>query len=105
MVCSSRPRSCSEGDAMRRMLQRIAVMGLFAIATVARPAELVVSAAASLTDALKEIGQEFEKQHAGDKVTFNFAASGALRAQIEQGAPADVFISADQPEMDKLQKA
>lgn len=67
--------------------------------------DLVVSAAASLTQAFKDIGAEYEKAHPGQKVIFNFAASGALLQQIQQGAPADVFASADQPTMDRAAAA
>ncbi|RYF83301.1 MAG: molybdate ABC transporter substrate-binding protein [Comamonadaceae bacterium] len=63
--------------------------------------EIVVSAAASLTNAFVSVGKAFEQAHPGRKVTFNFAASGALLAQIQQGAPVDVFASADQSTMDK----
>jgi molybdate transport system substrate-binding protein len=66
--------------------------------------ELTVSAAASLTNAFPEIGQVFEKQHPGVKVIFNFAASGPLLQQITQGAPVDVFASADQKTMDQAQE-
>ncbi|MDD2816940.1 MAG: molybdate ABC transporter substrate-binding protein [Thiotrichaceae bacterium] len=59
---------------------------------------LVVSAAASLTDAFKEIGKNFEAA-TGSKVVFNFAASGNLLQQIVKGAPADVFASADEVTM------
>ena len=64
-------------------------------------AELVVSAASSLTNAFREIGTAFEKAHPGDKVVFNFAASDVLLSQIARGAPADVFAAADQEAMDK----
>lgn len=57
---------------------------------------LTVFAAASLTDAFSEIGQRFEAAHPGVRVEFNFAGSQALATQIEQGARADVFASADQ---------
>jgi molybdate transport system substrate-binding protein len=63
--------------------------------------QLTVSAAASLTDAFKEIGPKFEASHPGATVRFNFAASGALLQQITQGAPVDVFASADQETMDR----
>lgn len=63
--------------------------------------EIVVSAAASLTNAFQSVGKAFEQANPGRKVTFNFAASGALLAQMQQGAPVDVFASADQPTMDK----
>lgn len=66
------------------------------------PRTLNVFAAASLTDAFSEIGKNFEALHPGIKVIFNFAGSQALRTQIEEGAPADVFASASRTEMDTL---
>jgi molybdate transport system substrate-binding protein len=63
---------------------------------------LNVFAAASLTDAFTEIGKNFEAANPGVTVTFNFAGSQALRTQIEEGAPADVFASASGKEMDTL---
>jgi len=67
----------------------------------AHAGELVVSAAASLTNAFKEVAQGYEKEHAGTKVILNFGASDVLLQQIVKGAPADVFASADQKAMDK----
>ena len=66
-------------------------------------ADLVVSAAASLTNAFKDIGTAYEAQYPGAKVNFNFAASGVLLQQMAKGAPVDVFASADQETMDKAQ--
>jgi len=66
------------------------------------PRTLTVFAAASLTDAFTEIGAAFEAANPGVTVTFNFAGSQALRTQIEEGAPADVFTSANTKEMDML---
>jgi len=63
--------------------------------------ELIVSAAASLTNAFQEIGQQFETANPGVKFVPNFAASGALLQQLEKGAPADVFATADQKTMDQ----
>lgn len=56
--------------------------------------ELTISAAASLTDALKEVQTNYESKNKSIKLNFNFGASGALQQQIEQGAPADLFFSA-----------
>lgn len=53
-----------------------------------------VFAAASLTESFTELGKEFEKQHPGTKVVFNFGGSDSLAAGITSGAPADVFASA-----------
>ncbi len=78
---------------------------LFALAALAaRAAELNVFAAASLTDALKEIAKAYEPA-SGDKLRFNFGASSTLAIQIKQGAPADVFFSADEAKMNDLAKA
>jgi molybdate transport system substrate-binding protein len=66
------------------------------------PRVLTVYAAASLTDAFTEIGKDFETAHPGITVSFNFGGSQNLRTQIEQGAPADVFASANAKEMDAL---
>ena len=63
---------------------------------------LTVYAAASLTATFEEIGKEFEAEHDGVKVEFNFGGSSDLVAQIQEGAPADVFASADTENMDKL---
>ncbi len=66
--------------------------------------ELVVSAAASLTDAFKEIGEGFAMENPGVNVTFNFGASGPLLQQVIQGAPVDVLASADVETMDKARQ-
>ncbi|MFQ4168340.1 molybdate ABC transporter substrate-binding protein [Scytonema millei] len=64
---------------------------------------LLVSAAASLQDALKEVQPLFQKTQPNIKVNYNFGASGALQQQIEQGAPADIFFSAAAKQMNALQ--
>jgi molybdate transport system substrate-binding protein len=66
---------------------------------------LTVYAAASLTSAFEKIGKEFEAEHDGVEVRFSFGGSSELVAQIENGAPADVFASADTANMDKLAQA
>lgn len=66
------------------------------------PRTLTVYAAASLTDAFTEIGKAFDASHPNVTITFNFGGSQNLRTQIEQGAPADVFASANSKEMDSL---
>lgn len=63
---------------------------------------ITVLAAASLTGAFTKIGADFQKEHPGTSVKFSFAGSSTLVTQIQQGAPADVFASADQPNMQKL---
>lgn len=64
---------------------------------------IYVSAAASLTNVMQELGKDYEKENPTVAVKFNFAGSGALQAQIEQGAPADLFISASPKQMKALQ--
>ncbi|MFE5317578.1 molybdate ABC transporter substrate-binding protein [Paenibacillus sp. NPDC056579] len=68
----------------------------------AETVELTISAAASMTDALKEIQKDFETKNPSIKLNFNFGASGALQQQIEQGAPADLFLSAAAKNMSTL---
>ena len=70
---------------------------------VASPVELTVSAAASLTDVMEEIKRLYEAK-SGNTLMMNYASSGALQQQIEQGAPVDIFISAAQKQMDMLQE-
>lgn len=64
---------------------------------------LTVFAAASLSDALQEVGQNFEKE-TSHPIVFNFTASSTLMRQIQEGAPAHIFISADEAKMDVLEK-
>lgn len=64
-----------------------------------------VFAAASLAAAFQEIGSRFEERHSGAEIEFNFAGTPTLRAQLEQGARADVFASADAAQMDIARKA
>ncbi len=102
---------------MKRSFALILLMGIISTAcaaTIAHPAApitapvaaapqtLTVFAAASLTDAFTEIGGAFKAAHPNAVITFNFAGSQQLRTQIEQGAPADIFASANSAEMDSL---
>lgn len=68
-------------------------------------AEITVSGAASLTNAFNEINKAFEKAHPDIQVNTNYAASNPLLKQIIEGAPVDVFASADQETMDRAEKA
>jgi molybdate transport system substrate-binding protein len=104
----------SQGDEMNRSLALISLIALFlagctpAAGTTTAPTAasgtrtLHVFAAASLTDAFTEIGMDFENANPGTTIAFNFAGSQALRTQIEEGAPADIFASANQAEMEAL---
>lgn len=64
--------------------------------------ELVVFAAASMTETLNQIKTDYEAQHKDVTLTYNFDSSGTLKTQIQEGATCDVFISAAQKQMDQL---
>jgi molybdate transport system substrate-binding protein len=103
------------GEGRRRILRALAAV--FSMAMLAgcamfaqqppavKQAPVTVSAAISLKDALDQLGREFERDHPGAKITFNYGGSGTLQHQIEQGAPVDLFFSAAQKQMDALQTA
>lgn len=76
---------------------------LLSAPALARGAELHVFAAASLTDALQELAKAYEKE-SGDTVVLNLGASSLLARQIQEGAPADLFLAADEEKMDGLEK-
>jgi molybdate transport system substrate-binding protein len=80
------------------------LMLVAAAAFSASAADIKVFAAASLTDALQTIAHNYESQGHG-KIVFNFAGSNVLARQITEGAPADIFLSADEREMDAVAKA
>ena len=86
---------------MHRMRRFVIAALVLALPLAASAQQLTVSAAASLTDAFKEIGARFEAGKPGATLRFNFAASGVLLQQIAQGAPVDVFASADQETMNR----
>ena len=87
------------------MLSMLLVLGLILAACTSRSPQtqpqqdIIVLAAASLTEPFTEIGQLFEQQHPGAKVRFNFAGSQQLAQQLVSGAPADVFASANPDQM------
>jgi molybdate transport system substrate-binding protein len=88
---------------MKTFRHFLATAGLVLAITAGRAADITVFAAASLTDSLKEIAAGYETT-SGDKITFNFGAASTLARQIEAGAPADIFFSADEAQMDGLAK-
>ena len=87
---------------MKRLLLSLAAM--LGVAALAAGAELNVFAAASLSDAFKELAPQFQAA-TGHTLRCNFGASGTLARQIKEGAPADVIFSADELRVDQLEKA
>ncbi len=81
---------------------------LFFSLLIAKPSlaaeEIIVSAAASLTNGMTEISHAFEEQNPGIKITCNFASSGSLVQQMDKGAPVDVFASASLEHMDRAEE-
>lgn len=69
----------------------------------ANAADLIVSAAASLTDAFRAVATAYESSRSGTRITLNLAGSGQLLQQIDNGAPVDVFASADEATMDEAE--
>jgi molybdate transport system substrate-binding protein len=88
---------------MKKVHQLLAAVILLLTVTAGPAASVTVFAASSLTDALQEIAATYEQQ-SGDQIVFNFAASGTLARQIEAGAPADLFLSADKARADALEQ-
>ena len=88
---------------MKKLAAAALLLAFGLTACVAGAAELTVSAAASLAESFTQISQEFTKE-TGVKVNLNFASSNNLLRQMEQGAPVDVFASADQETMDSAEK-
>ena len=99
-----------KGDIMKRTLVLflaliIVVMSLTSCSSIDKndeKIELVVFAAASLTETLSEIGNLYTQSNTDVKLTFNFDSSGTLRTQIEEGALCDLFISASPTHMNEL---
>ena len=79
--------------------------GAAGCALAAEPVELVVFAAASMTETLTEIKTAYEAEHPDVTLVYNFDSSGTLKTQIEEGAACDVFISAGQKQMNQLDAA
>ncbi|MFT0213073.1 molybdate ABC transporter substrate-binding protein [Pseudomonas sp. F1_0610] len=89
---------------MASVFNTLASAVILIISTQAMAEEITVSAAASLTNAFTDIASKFEQAYPEHKVQLNFAASGALLQQMAQGAPVDIFASADQKTMDDAQQ-
>jgi molybdate transport system substrate-binding protein len=93
----------SEPSFMKNFTKSIQSLCLLCSLSAVPAAEINLFAAASLTDSLKKIAALYEA-HSADKIIFNFGASSLLARQIEEGAPADIFFSADESKMDSLEK-
>lgn len=85
------------------MKHLVLLMAVFLTVCRTGSAEILVFAAASLTDALQEIARAYERD-SGDKIRISFGASSVLARQIQEGARADLFISADEEKMNQLER-
>ena len=91
---------------MLRPFCLFSVLALAGVPALAQPGQsITVSAAASLKDVLARLGSDFQKANPNARLNFNFGSSGTLRAQIEAGAPVDLFIAADDANMNTLERA
>lgn len=88
---------------MENIMKRLTIIlgTALAVSQIAE-AKVTVFAAASMTDALQQIGDEYKKVNPQEEIVFSFASSSVLARQITEGAPADLFISADQKWMNFL---
>ena len=93
----------AHGIMIKPFLQSLLLAALLLPAGAARAGDIVVFAAASLADSLQEITRAYTRQ-SGQKVALNFGSSGTLARQIQEGAPAGIFFSADLAQMDFLEK-
>ena len=103
VVAPRRPQVRRPG-LLRSAARTLVALSLAASAAAVAAAEITVSAAASLTNAFRDVGAAFEAANPGTRVRFNFAASGPLLQQIAHGAPVDVFASADAETMDQAER-
>jgi molybdate transport system substrate-binding protein len=96
------------GDHLRAVGLGILLLALWSYGIAQTPVHptgaLTVFAAASLTEAFTEIGKHLETAYPGLRILYNFGGSPTLRTQLEQGAPADVFVSADAVQMERAKK-
>ena len=83
----------------------MAALPLTSVALAEEPVEIIVFAAASMTETLTEIKGLYEAANPGVTITYNFDSSGTLKTQIEEGAVCDVFVSAGQKQMNQLDAA
>ncbi len=88
---------------MKKLVGIIPPAAVLLTATFVHGVDVTVFAAASLSDSLKALASAYEK-HSGDRIVLNFGASSTLARQIEEGAPADIFFSADEAKMDRLEQ-
>jgi molybdate transport system substrate-binding protein len=103
-VNTSNSRVCLAAKQIKYLFAvKLLACALMVSQTVAQAEEILISAAASLSDALTKISVSYHAE-SGHTVKFNFGPSSGLARQISQGAPADIFFSADLPQMEALDK-
>lgn len=103
MTAERRAKSGGRRGGERRLASGLAWLLLLSLGAPARSQELVVGAAASLTESLTEIARLYERR-AGARLTLSFGASSTLARQIEEGAPIDLIVAADRETVDRLEK-
>lgn len=103
-AASSAASAASSAAASTSTAPAASVSASASASTASGQVELTIAAAASLTDVSKDITEAYKKAAPNVKLTFTYGASGSLQTQIEQGAPADIFMSAAQKQMDALAK-
>ena len=99
------PRTCRRSSLARPLAcLALTVCWLLAAGPAASGQELIFSVAISMKEATEEVGRQLQRLHPGVVLRYNLGASGGLQKQIEAGAPADLFLSAGQREMDELER-
>ena len=93
-----------QGGITRLVFTVLALWLVVPLPATAAPRNLIISAAASMTELMQALGEDFCKKQPGITTTYNFGASGDLLAQISQGAPVDIFVSASVRHMDQAQE-
>ena len=105
-ISQSRVAPRARRSSLARPLACLALTACWLLATgrAASGQELIFSVAISMKEATEEVGRQFQRLHPGVTLRYNLGGSGGLQKQIEAGAPADLFLSAGQREMDQLER-
>ena len=102
MACGGNPAEETQGSAETNAPVETAAPTAAPTEAEAEPVELIVFAAASMTETLTELGNQYMAENKNVNIVFNFDSSGTLKTQIQEGADVDIFISAGQKQMNQL---